>query len=183
MAIAVLGIIVVAMMALIPAGMGQFQTAMDATISAQISQRIITDAEQAEFDKLTAQVDNTNQIFYVLPARYFDADGTEIVSTVGGRPTGKDLTRLVYVTRVRGSYPGPADSDAGGDYFTALPGEGGLRPFHPRASSFLTVQVAQNPALRDLPVETATLLWKKNSAPMNMYTAVITRSSYSHTAK
>lgn len=182
LAIAVLATVVVSMMALVPTGMARFQAAMDTTLSAQIAQRVITDAEQAEFDKLTAKTEAGNNDFYVLPKRYFDSDGTEIIPKSGNTPNDAEKARLVYVVRVRGSLPGPSDVNATGGAFTSLPADTGTARYRLRASSILTVQVAQNPNLRDLPVG-PDLLWVKNSAPMNFYTAVITRSSFSRTGK
>jgi uncharacterized protein (TIGR02598 family) len=179
LAIAVLATVVVGMMALMPSGMARFQAAMDITLSSQIAQRVITDAEQAEFDKLTAKTEAGDSDFYVLPKRYFDADGTEIVPKAATL-SETEKTRLVYVVRVRGSLPGPSDISAGGGAFTSLPADTGSPRYRMRASSILTVQVVQNPSLRDLPVG-PDLLWPKNSAPMNIFTAVITRSSFART--
>src|SRR5437762_170092 len=105
LAIAVLATVVVGMMALLPTGMGRFQAAMDTTLSSQIAQRVITDAEQAEFDKLTAKTEAGNSDFYVLPKRYFDSDGTEIVPKTANALTDPEKARVVYVVRVRGSLP------------------------------------------------------------------------------
>lgn len=178
LAIAVVATVVVTIMAMLPAGMSRFQAAMDTTISSQIAQRIITDAEQAEFDKLTAKTEGANTDFYILPTRYFDGDGTEIVPKSGSTPSATEAVRVVYVVRVRGSFPGPSDPTAAGPNFTSLPADG--TRYRLRASSILTVQVAQNPSLRELPVG-PDLLWAKSSAPMNIFTAVITRSSFSRT--
>lgn len=180
LAIAVVATVVVTIMAMLPAGMSRFQAAMDTTISSQIAQRIITDAEQAEFDKLTAKTEGGNTDFYILPTRYFDGDGSEIVPKSGNTPSATEAVRVVYVVRVRGSLPGPSDPGAEGPNFTSLPADGTSVRYRLRASSILTVQVAQNPSLRDLPVGTD-LLWRKSSAPMNIFTAVITRSSFSRT--
>ncbi len=179
LAIAVLAMVVVSMMALLPSGMGRFQAAMDATISAQIAQRVITDAEQSEFDRLIANTETSTPDFFVLPKRYFDVAGTEIVPKSGKEPSEAEKTRVVYVVRVRGSVPGPSNTGGSGGNFTSLPALTGVARFRPRASSILTLQVAQNPALRDLPIG-SDLLWVRNSAPMNYYTAMITRSSFTH---
>jgi uncharacterized protein (TIGR02598 family) len=180
LAIAVLATVVVSMMALLPSGMGRFQAAMDATISAQIAQRVITDAEQSDFDKLIAKTETSNPDFFILPKRYFDVAGTEIIPKSSSTPSDTERARLVYVVRIRGSMPGPSNTTATGSNFTSLPSDPGVPRFRPRASSILTVQVAQNPELRDLPVG-SDLLWVKNSAPMNYYTAMITRSSFAKT--
>ncbi len=170
-AIAVVAVAVVTLMALIPAGMGQFQAAMDSTLSAQIAQRVITDAEQADFDKLVPSTGGSG--FYVLPYRYFDAQGLEVVAANPGNPSQQDRVRIVYQVRVRGSFPGSGDGTAEASTFTSIPGS---PRFNPRASTFLTVQVAHNPLLRVL--ETDKELWKNKAAPMHTFSAVITRNGF-----
>src|SRR6185295_16320098 len=51
-ALGILAVAVIGLMALMPTGMSQARNAMDITITAQIAQRILSDAEQADFDEL-----------------------------------------------------------------------------------------------------------------------------------
>src|SRR5262245_57704689 len=51
-AVALIGLVAVGLMGLLPTGMKSFSRAMDITVTAQIGERILHDAEQAEFDAL-----------------------------------------------------------------------------------------------------------------------------------
>src|SRR5687768_17857298 len=95
LAVGVLAVALVGLFALMPSGMSNFRTAMDISISAQIAQRVLQDAQQAEFDQLVDRVnlpsDPAHQGYCPErfsfrgptvngPAwRYFDEQGTEIV--------------------------------------------------------------------------------------------------------
>lgn len=173
-AIAVVAVAVVSLMGLLPAGLGQFQKAMDSTLAAQISQRVISDAEQADFDELIPTAASGE--FFVLPFRYFDAQGLEVPVSGSGQPSPSEKIRIVYQVRVRGTFPATGDGTTGGSRLASLPGS---PRFSPRSSTFLTIQVAHNPELRELPVENE--LWKPRSAPIQTFNVVITRAGYKRT--
>jgi uncharacterized protein (TIGR02598 family) len=153
---------------MLPLALTTFREAIDTTVSAQLAQRIVTDAEQSDFDLLIASAEKSDAQFFVLPERYFDEQGTEV------QPDDPNAARkTVYHVRVRGSQPGPADTNAAGGSFTSLPGS---ERFRPRASAFLTVQVAWHPGLAPLPVDEARQLWKPQPTGLSTFRAVITRN-------
>ena len=51
-AIGILAVALVALLGMLPAGMGNFRKAMDTSITAQIAQKILHDLEEAEFDEV-----------------------------------------------------------------------------------------------------------------------------------
>lgn len=169
MALGVLSLALFSLMALVPVGLQQFGTAVNATVGAQISQRVITDAQQTEFDSLIARAETATANFFALPVRYFDEQGTEV--TGGSRSA-------VYQARVRGSIPGPANIDSPtGGAFTSLPAGAGVSRFRPRDSTFLTVQIVNVPPGLRLPVDER-LLWSTRDRKISTYTAVIARNGY-----
>jgi uncharacterized protein (TIGR02598 family) len=168
MALGILSFALFSLMALVPTGLNQFRGAVNATVGAQISQRVITDAQQTEFDAFIRQAETTTPDFFVLPIRYFDEQGTE--TTVAAR-------EAVYQVRVRGSIPGPAEIGAGGGAFTSLPAGRGTERFRPRDSIFLTVQIVNRPHASELPVDERQL-WVSKEGPISTYTTVIARNGF-----
>ncbi|MEQ1859292.1 MAG: Verru_Chthon cassette protein B [Chthoniobacteraceae bacterium] len=168
MSLAIVTFSLVGILGMVPIGLSGFREAMDTTIGAQIAQRVVTDAEQSDFDTLIASAATSDANFFSLPVRYFDDQGSE-VSLADPQAAAK----IIYHARARGSQPGPADTSAGGGGFTSLPG---APRFHPRDTAFLTVQVAWHPGLAALPVDEARQLWAGRSAPMSTYRVVITRN-------
>jgi uncharacterized protein (TIGR02598 family) len=153
---------------LLPVALTTFREAIDTTMAAQLAQRTVTDAEQSDFDLLIASAEKSDAQFFVLPERYFDEQGTEVQSD-----DPNAARKTVYHVRVRGSQPGPADTTAAGAAFTSLPGS---ERFRPRASAFLTVQVAWHPGLAPLPVDETRQLWKPLPTGLSTFRAVITRN-------
>lgn len=133
-----------AIFSLLPAGLEVFHQAMDATVSANIVQRVTSDVEQTDFNTLLNNP--TTGHYFTMPLRYFDEQGTEIKVQNVGAPSATELRRILYWVRVRGSLPGDPDPAAHNtDYFTSLPSTSGER-FNPRATTFLTVQIVTNRA-------------------------------------
>ena len=190
LAIGIVAFAFVGLFALLPVGMGIFRTAMDTSVSAQIVQRVIGDATETEFDQLIA--DPANQAsgnYYTLPLRYFDDQGTEVKVSNPAAPTGPERSGppgILYTVRVRGSLPGPADpGDPKFEYPTSLPSKGGAR-FKPRDSTFLTIQIANNPAGKNLEINATTNLIdpaKARTAGLGIqtYSVVIARNGYART--
>lgn len=173
LALGVAAFALIALVGVVPLGLQHFRGAIDATVGAQISQRVMTEAYQTEFEQLRATAEVVTPEFFVLPARYFDEQGNEVAAA---------SINAVYQVRVRGSHPGPADSSQGGTGFTSLPAADDAKRFRPRDSIYLTVQVAQRPASIRLPVNDR-LLWPADAAPMSIYTTVISRNGYPAPAK
>ena len=171
----------VTLLSLLSAGLGQFRSAIDAQTGARILQRIVSDAEQADFDQLLSTATRSTTDFYVLPIEYFDDEGN-LIPTVGGTPpSGANAVKVVYQAHIRGSQPGPAAID-GVAHFTSLPAAAGNVRFSPRQSSILTIQIVHDPALSNLP-ETGALLWDDGAAAnhgfrLKTFSAVITRNGF-----
>ena len=178
LALGIVSFAFVGLMGLLPAGLTTFRKAIDTTVSAQIVQKIVSDAEQTDFDTLFAQAESSDANFYVLKTRYFDDQGSEIV-TAGAVPTSAELVRILYQVRVRGSQPGPSSIGSAPDNFTSLPQVNGER-FHPRDSTFLTIQIGNNPGNQTLKVD-AVKLWStedatKHGVSITTQSAVVTRN-------
>lgn len=188
LAIGIVAFAFVALFSLLPVGMGVFREAMQTSVSAQIVQRVVSDATETEFEQLIAGDGNqaAGSRYYTLPLRYFDDQGTEVKVSNPAAPTASERTGppgILYTVRVRGSQPGKADPSAHkSDYPTSLPSKGGAR-FNPRDSTFLTIQIANNPAGKNIEIDTTTNLLdpaKARTAGVGLqtYAVVITRTSY-----
>lgn len=192
LAIGIVAFAFVALFALIPVGLNTFRLAMDTSVGAQIAQRIISDAQQSDFDALVPdpsggggtlnlETGGADGQFYVLPIRSFDEQGTEV--------TPAESAKTIYMARIRGSLPGKADpNEHRTNRFTSLPSDAGKR-YNPRDTTFLTVQVVYNPARKPLDssagglIDPATFLVsreqaKKVNLPMQTFSAVVTRNGY-----
>lgn len=69
LAIGVVSFVMVSLMALLPVGLNAFQDSMEGTVSAQVAQRLIAEARQADFAGLQAGVQSE---------RYFSVEGIEV---------------------------------------------------------------------------------------------------------
>jgi uncharacterized protein (TIGR02598 family) len=181
LALGIVAFAFVGLMGMLPAGLATFRKAMDTTVSAQIVQRIVSDAEQSDFDNLSADAASSNPNFYIMKTRYFDDQGSEVITAGGATPNSADLLKILYHVRVRGSIPGLPDSTLNGTgNFTSLPDTNPGARFHPRDSTFLTIQIANNPSNKTLTVDTQQL-WnavdaKKAGVSITTQSAVVTRN-------
>lgn len=133
-----------AIFSLLPTGLGVFHQAMDTSVCANIVQRIANDAEQSDFNALLKNPAGGD--YFILPIRYFDEQGTEVKVKDRSAPKPAELARILYWVRVRGSLPGnPDPATHTTAYFTSLPSTNGER-FNPRGTTFLTIQIVNNPA-------------------------------------
>ena len=175
LALGLVGFSLTALVALLPGGMTQFREAMDRSIGAQISQRVVTDVEQMEFDTLLACRAGSSGEFLALPTRDFDDQGTEVAAT--------ETARIIYHARVRVAPPGPAAVQSGARQFTSLPCGSGNARFAPRDAVFLTVQIAHHPVAQELEVG-PDALWlrtgKQNAVRILTYSAVVTRTAFTN---
>lgn len=183
LAIGVIAFAFVGLLALLPAGLSNFRSAVDTSVGAQIFQRVVSDAEQADFDLLTGTASGGKGDFYVLPTRFFDDQGSEIVPQIPGRPSGYEGQQIIYHVHVRGSRPGPDSLSTGGTApFTSLPAAPRTRRFSPRDSTFLTIQIAHYPGIRTLPLNAQMLVTPPTTGtgPLSIvtYSAVITRNGF-----
>lgn len=157
-------------------GIEQFRGAIDSTVTAQIAQRILADAQQAEFDTLIdadhlpALGENADFSFrapkVTQPAlRYFDEQGNEVIPA-GDTPSASEIGRIVYHvnTRIRPWADVPADTDAQKPHLAQV-----------------TVQVAASNGAAQTPVDlgegpTQNLFALPKNRPVFTYSALVSRS-------
>ncbi|PTX93920.1 Verru/Chthon cassette protein B [Spartobacteria bacterium LR76] len=137
-AIGIVAFAFVALVGVLPVGLQTFRRAIDASISAQITQRIINDIQQTDFDVL---VDGHTEPFQVSP-RYFDDQGSEV----------KAPASAVYHVK---TWVKPATDLPGG---SATASNGKL--------ATVTIQIANNPGNRTLTTDSATGMWNDRSVAM-----------------
>ncbi len=119
LAIAVVSFAIIGIISLMSSGLGNFRQVMDTTIAAQLAQRIINDAEQADFKVLTdavasatstevKQAEKEGKTFSFRaptikePAfRYFDEQGKEIIPKANGKLEAKQKLNAVYWINMR----------------------------------------------------------------------------------
>ncbi len=151
-ATAIIAVALVALMGILPSGASNFNKAMDTSITAQIAQRILHDAEQAEFDALidkSALPPDPQKLSYCAehftfraprvnaPAfRYYDSQGSEVIPEQKSRLTTAEKTRILYYVsvRIRPRASLPTINESGSQV------------------AQVTVQVARNPNHADLPL-------------------------------
>ena len=162
LAIAVIAFAFVALLALLPAGLTTFRRALDISICTQIAQRIVSDAQGADYDVVMDR-DNLpayskgNDFSFRAPkilepgVRFFDEQGNEVVGLPkeGKAVTGwADLSadeqlRVVYHVNVRivPRVTVPTGSAAGADGFPLSRAAKELGNL-----ALMTVQIAHNPS-------------------------------------
>jgi len=170
LAVGVVAFAFVAILGLIPAGMGQFRQAVDTSVCAQIAQRVINDAQQADFSTL---IDEPNlppspappaqdSFAFRIPTvaftrassarciRYFDEQGNEVIpsnatTNVFGTSAAEKAAqaRVTYQVNVRVVPKGVVPN-----------GAGSVSPYRAPHMATLTIQVAYNPGL--LPIKLST---------------------------
>lgn len=188
LALAIIAIALVALIGLLPSGLNQFRTAMDSQTAGEIFQRVVADAQEADFDTLLASKAETGgngSQFFRLPLRHFDNQGTEVKVANPDAPTAIEAKDILYSVRVRGSLPGDPDPrNHSSDFATSLPGSTAPR-FNPRDLSFFTIQIAVTGGTRELGpmVDSDSFLISpslaaKAAMPVRTYAAVVARNGY-----
>jgi uncharacterized protein (TIGR02598 family) len=190
LALAIAAVALVALLGLLPPGMNNFRSALEAQTTGEIFQRVVADAQETDFDTLLASgVENggPGQQFYRLPLRHFDEQGNEVKTANPDSPTAAEAAKILYTVRVRGALPGDADPrDHQDTTLNSLPGATAPR-FNSRDLTFLTVQVASTSGTRKVTplVDTGTFLISSalaTKAGMNLrtYAAIVARNGYQH---
>ena len=191
LAVGVVSFAFVAILGLIPAGLTQFRQAIDTTVCAQIAQRVIGDAQQADYDTLIdrtglpANPTDWDDFTFVAPKvvapefRYFDERGVEVIpSSKAARenPTAlspQEKVAVVYHVLMRVMPQSRVPKTIGGT--------GGGQEV-----ATVTVQVAYNPSNQKLPIDTSAadnennparnLFQKKPGVTVITYAAQIARN-------
>jgi uncharacterized protein (TIGR02598 family) len=175
LAVAIVGFCFTAILGLMCGGLSQYRDAMDSTVTAQIAQRVIHDAQQTEFsvlvdaDSLGSEADESFTFRaprIAAPAfRYFDAQGTELHDE-NEIPSEALRQQAVYQVNVR-IRP-----------YAFLPHESqSLKP----TLAQVTVQVAHLPATQAIEIEPArgereNLFKNKPGVPVYTYSALVARN-------
>ncbi len=202
LAIAVIAFAFVALLSLLPAGLTTFRRALDVSICTQIAQRIVADAQGADFDLVADRdglpaSDAEKEFSFRAPTvdepgiRFFDEQGNEIVPKAGngvakgwGDLSPDEQLRVIYHVNVRViprvSLPTNSGSGAG----DGLPIPRQARELGSLA--LLTVQIAHNPSGATLKLSEAEVdeidatdrnLWKpRDGVEIFTYTAYIARN-------
>lgn len=187
LALGIVAVAFVALLGLVPTGLGNFRAAMNTQTTSEIFRRLSAELQETDFDVLLdAKVASGGggAQFYQLPLRYFDEQGQELKVVNPTALTSEEAARAMYTARTRGSNPGSADPTShSANYFTSLPATSGQR-FNPRDSTFLTVQVvlSQGKELGSL-VDGSTFLIDPVAAseagmPVKTYSLYVTRNGY-----
>lgn len=157
-AIGIVAFAFIAVFGLVPMGLSTFRKAVDASISAQISQRILNDLQQADFEHVVSSAGSSFQ-------RYFDGDGAEVRPTNPSEPSSEERSRIVYWANVRiqprTTFPYGAED---------------LENWAENAKvSTITVQIANNPG--NIPITAdADLLWKDSRFSFATYSTFLARN-------
>lgn len=138
LAIGVIAFAFVSIFALLPTGMGISRQAMDASVGSQIAQRVINDAQQSDFPELLKDaggrtISGTNQTGRKAE-RYFDDQGGELPPSSKAQAIYHVNTRITPATAM----PKTGTSTGGDNVNLAI----------------VTVQVANNPANREIALST-----------------------------
>lgn len=159
LAIGIAAFAFVAILGLLPTGLGVFRQAMDTSVCAQIAQRVISDSQQTDFTTLIEQDDLTKRndpANFTLrkPVRYFDEQGNEVLAKGGGALSDEERLKIIYHvnTRVMTRTDVPKTNTGPDSAYLAT----------------LTVQVANNPANREIKVSTAAAS-KTDQPERNLY--------------
>jgi len=143
LAIGVIAFAFIAIFGLIPSGLRIFRQAMDASVGSQIAQRVVSDAQQTDFDQLITD-EGGNTITGVnatgrKAVRYFDEQGNELLNSDGSIPQSAPPKAIYHVnTRIT-----PA---------TTLPKKGTSTADNANLAT-VTIQVAYNPGNLPLVLE------------------------------
>lgn len=160
MAIGIIAFAFVALFALLPAGHTAYRRSIDIAVCSQIAQRVIGDAQEADFDTLIDTIDaqgvmDPPNFTFRAPSRfqhylrYFDDQGRELLSpNNNGILSAAQKPKAIYQvnTRVMPTFRLPENSDA--------PAPTAISPQY-ESMALVTVQVAHNPNNAMLPFSTA----------------------------
>ncbi len=140
-AIGIVAFAFVALVGVLPVGLQTFRRAVDASIGAQITQRILNDIQQTDFDVLVGG--HTSPFLFPSTTRYFDDQGSEVTAP----------TAAVYHVK---TLINPATDLPGGSSAAATNGN----------LATITIQIVNNPGNRTLATDGSTGMWNDRSVGM-----------------
>jgi uncharacterized protein (TIGR02598 family) len=148
----------VGLMSLLPAGLTTFRRALDVSICMQIAQRIVSEAQEADFDVLTdvrrlpVQTPGQDYSFRMRRPgtdetliRYFDEQGNEVIPESSTTMTNAESARVVYAVNVRVIPRVTLPTGKEGFPTQQKLGQSGNL-------AQITVQIARNPTSKELPL-------------------------------
>ncbi len=142
-AIGIIAFAFVALMGLLPTGLGIFKQAMDTSVGAQIAQRVAGELQETDYFTLLKSCDpdlttfqDADTQYGVLPRRYFDDQGSEIAVVNPETPTPQERAKILYEVLVRVSR----------SKVIPLADNGLVSRLGTRNLTVLTIQVANNPS-------------------------------------
>ena len=161
LALGIMAFALVSVFGLLPLGMTSFRQAIDLSVGSQIAQKIIDEAQQADFNTLTGvgTVPTGSAAQVSKPLRYFDVQGSELFSN-----SASGLTGMVYVANTRVVTA------------TAVPSTGSASGVNNGNLATVTVQVVNNPANQAITLTNG--LWTSTVArPVTTFSMYVARSS------
>ena len=173
LAIGIMAFALLAVFGLLPVGMNTFRSAMNMSIGGQIAQRVINDAQQADFNQLITDASGaTITVCGAKARRYFSEEGDEVIPANPATLTPAEQQKTLYWVNTRivpaTSEPSSASPQSNANIAT------------------VTVQVMFNPGGQPPAYTTpasgtqTTYLWSGaySTAPANPLAAPITRSVF-----
>jgi len=161
LALGIVSFAFVGIFGLIPTGLNTFHQAMDTSIGSQIAQRVISDVQQTDFDKLVQSGSAQPSLlpFTYSNTRYFDNQGNEVVPANPGSLNTQEQLKIVYWVN---TVVTPAPKIPTAANYTCL--------------KTVTIQVANNPGNQSPLTDTTTKLWTNGVLPISTYSAQVARN-------
>ena len=170
MAIGIVAFAFLSLLGLVPTGLKTFRQAVDATVGSQITQRVINEAQQTDFDQLIK--DASGQAIVsgatgVKALRYFDEQGDEILLSPTDSPSGSSAglsssvtipPEAIYAVNTRILHTTTVPDNANYDDLVTV-----------------TVQIANNPGHQPINPD-ANMLWSDPRFPILTYSGIVARN-------
>jgi uncharacterized protein (TIGR02598 family) len=153
LAIGIAAFALLSVFGLVPTGLTMFRSAMDASLISQISQRIITDAQQTDYNALVGS--GSTAFLQSTTPRYFDDQANELIGKTGA---------LYWVmTRITPSTITPTNSNSNPNLAT------------------VTVQITNNPGGQPITTDSQVtsptyLLWNDPRFSLHTFSALVARN-------
>ena len=169
LAIGILAFGFVAILGLLPTGLQLFREAVETSVSSQIAQRVINDAQQTDYTVLTDEAnlpDSLDTFTFQAPKvaagvfRYFDEQGNEIIPA-GDTLSASERMRIVYWVNTR-----IKPRTDRGQTTARIP-----------SLATVTVQVANNPGNKSLPLGPDNLIAKPAGVSVKTYAVLVSRNT------
>ncbi len=139
---------IVTIMSLLPQGMNIFRQSINYSVGSHIAQAIINQAQQSDFNALTANPGVAR------PVRYFDDQGNEMKTATDPFVVYHVNTQFIATT----TFPGATVKNA--------------------SVATVTIQVANNPGNQTFSLPSGTLLWADtNKQPIVTYSSLVARNT------